>query len=78
MQIGALGQTSGVSPDTIRYDERMGLLSPPGRRANGYRVYGPAHLERPAFVCHCRDLEMPLADIQRLLHLLDHPMEGDV
>lgn len=75
MQIGALGQASGVGPDTIRYYERIGLLPAPDRRANGYRVYGPAHLERLAFVRHCRDLDMPLADVQRLLHLLDHPAD---
>ena len=75
MQIGALGQATGVDPDTIRYYERIGLLPAPDRRANGYRIYGAAHLERLAFVRHCRDLDMPLADVQRLLHLLDHPAD---
>ncbi|EGQ64158.1 Cd(II)/Pb(II)-responsive transcriptional regulator, partial [Acidithiobacillus sp. GGI-221] len=39
------------------------------------RAYGPAHLERLAFIRHCRALDMPLADVQRLLHLLDHPLD---
>ena len=75
MRIGALGQVTGVDPETIRYYERIGLLPAPTRRANGYRAYGPAHLERLAFIRHCRALDMPLADVQRLLHLLDHPLD---
>ncbi|MHB8247723.1 MAG: Cd(II)/Pb(II)-responsive transcriptional regulator [Acidithiobacillus sp.] len=75
MRIGALGQATGVDPETIRYYERIGLLPAPARRANGYRAYGPAHLERLAFVRHCRALDMPLADVQRLLHLLNHPLD---
>ena len=59
----------------VRYYERIGLLPAPARQANGYRAYGPAHLERLAFIRHCRELDMPLADIQRLLHLLDHPLD---
>lgn len=73
MRIGALGQAAGVDPETIRYYERIGLLPVPARQANGYRAYSSAHLERLAFIRHCRELDMPLADIQRLLHLLDQP-----
>ncbi|MDX5933838.1 MerR family transcriptional regulator [Acidithiobacillus thiooxidans] len=75
MRIGELGQATCVDPETIRYYERIGLLPAPVRRANGYRAYGLAHLERLAFIRHCRALDMPLADVQRLLHLLDHPLD---
>lgn len=67
MRIGELKQATGVDIETIRYYERMGLLPAPLREANGYRAYGPTHLERLSFIRHCRALDMPLADIKRLL-----------
>ena len=73
MRIGELGQATGVDSETIRYYEKLGLLSAPARAANGYRAYGAAHLERLAFVRHCRALDMPLAEIRRLLDFVAHP-----
>ena len=54
---------------TVRYYEREGLLEAPARTAAGYRAYGPGHLERLNFVRHCRSLDMPLAEIKRLIDL---------
>lgn len=73
MRIGELGQATGVDIETIRYYEKTRLLPVPGRQANGYREYGPAHLERLAFIRHCRALDMPLAEIKRLLDFVAHP-----
>lgn len=80
MRIGELGKATGVDVETIRYYEKAGLLPSPARQANGYRSYGERHLERLAFVRHCRALDMPLADIKRLLDFLGQPMAecGDV
>ncbi len=39
MRIGQLAQSVGVDTQTIRFYERQGLLPPPGRQENGYRVY---------------------------------------
>ena len=73
MRIKELGQATGVEVETIRFYEKEGLLPAPARSENGYRVYTTAHLERLAFVRHCRALDMPLADIKRLLDLSDAP-----
>jgi Cd(II)/Pb(II)-responsive transcriptional regulator len=73
MRIGKLGQATGVDIETIRYYEKKGLLAKPARQANGYRAYGPTHLERLAFIRHCRALDMPLADVKRLLDFVAHP-----
>ena len=54
MKISDLGRATGVDVETIRYYEKAGLLPPPAREANGYRSYGDAHLQRLAFVRHCR------------------------
>lgn len=73
MRIGELAAATGVDVATVRFYEREGLLPAPMREANGYRRYGPAHLERLSFVRHCRSLDVGLVDIRRLLELLDHP-----
>ncbi len=71
MKISELSRASGVEVETIRFWEKSGLLPPPARQANGYRHYGPAELERVAFVRHCRALDMPLADVRRLARALE-------
>ncbi|MBK7136299.1 MAG: Cd(II)/Pb(II)-responsive transcriptional regulator [Rhodocyclales bacterium] len=73
MRIGELGRAAGVDGETIRYYEKAGLLPPPARALNGYRAYGAAHLERLAFIRHCRALDVPLAEIRRLLDFVSHP-----
>jgi len=67
MKIGELSSATGVDTETIRYYEKIGLLSPPARHSNGYRDYNDAHVESLAFVRHCRALDIPLADVERLL-----------
>src|SRR5918996_2669284 len=69
MRIGELARQAGVDVQTIRYYEREGLLNAPARTGAGYRAYGPQHLERLNFVRHCRSLDMPLAEIKRLIEL---------
>lgn len=80
MKIGDLARATGVEVETIRYYEKAGLLPAPAREANGYRSYGEEHLERLAFVRHCRALDMPLADVKRLLDFLGsaHDDCGDI
>lgn len=73
MRIGELGLAAGVEVETIRYYEKTGLLPAPARRPNGYRAYGPLHIERLAFIRHCRALDISLADIRRLLDFVEHP-----
>jgi len=69
MRISDLARRVGVGVQTVRFYEREGLLEAPERSPGGFRVYGPPHLERLAFVRHCRSLDMPLADVKRLLAL---------
>lgn len=73
MRIGELGRAAGVDIETIRYYEREGLLPSPTRSENGYRTYRQAHLKRLAFIRHCRALDIPLAEIKRLLEFVAHP-----
>ncbi|MGN7873725.1 Cd(II)/Pb(II)-responsive transcriptional regulator [Roseateles sp. 22389] len=70
MRIGELSKSTGVDIETIRFYEKSGLLPPPARSENGYRDYAHAHLERLAFIRHCRALDMSLADVALLLDSL--------
>ena len=80
MKIGQLSAATGVDTDTIRFYEKTGLLPAPARHGNGYRAYGPEHVERLAFVRHCRALDIPLAEVARLLSFTYRPSEdcGDI
>jgi len=73
MRIGELARKTGTKADTVRYYERSGLLPPPARRPNGYRDYQALHVERLAFIRHCRALDMPLDAIRELLRFLGQP-----
>jgi MerR family transcriptional regulator, copper efflux regulator len=46
LRVGPLAKAVGVSPDSIRHYERMGLLGPTTRTSAGYRLFGPAAVER--------------------------------
>ena len=73
MRIGKLSQATGVNIETIRYYERAGLVLRGKREPNGYRIYGHAHLERLAFIRHCRALDVPLTDVRLLLDFIAAP-----
>ncbi len=73
VQIKELASATGVDVETIRYYEKQGLLPKPARRDNGYRNYEEGHLERLSFIRHCRALDMPLAEVNRLLGFVDAP-----
>ena len=73
MKIGALAGATGTPVETIRFYERQGLLPPPARAENNYRVYLPAHVERLAFIRRCRGLDMALDEIRALIALRESP-----
>jgi MerR family copper efflux transcriptional regulator len=45
LTINEAARTTGWSPRMLRYVEQTGLVSP-ARSAGGYRLYGPAQLQR--------------------------------
>lgn len=79
MKIGQFAQRAGVGIDTVRYYERHGLLSPPGRLASGYRQYDEQDLAPLRFIRRAKALGFTLVEIQELLALSgqqDHGMEA--
>lgn len=73
MKIGELAQSAQTQVETIRYYERESLLPQAPRSEGNYRIYGPEHVERLAFVRHCRSLDMTLDEIRVLLRFKDEP-----
>lgn len=69
LAIGELSRRSGVHIETIRYYERIKMLPPPPRAANGRRVYGPAQTRTLAFIRRARELGFTLEEIRALLAL---------
>jgi len=69
MRISNAAKVSGCHLETIRYYERIGLMPRPGRAGNGYRVYGPADIERLRFIARGRDLGFSLEEVRSLLQL---------
>jgi MerR family transcriptional regulator, mercuric resistance operon regulatory protein len=67
--IGKLSRLCGVSIETIRYYERIGLMPRPPRTQNGRRSYGSGSLGTLTFVRRCRELGFSLDDIRALLAL---------
>lgn len=73
MKIGELARLTDCPIETIRYYEREGLLPTPARSEGNYRQYTHVHVERLAFIRHCRSLDMTQQEIRQLLALRDTP-----
>ena len=71
--IGQLAKKSGVSVDTIRYYEKIGVLDKAQRTAGNYRHYSEQMLSELLFLKHCRELGITIQDIQKLKGLAQDP-----
>lgn len=71
LKIGALGRATDTNVETIRYYERIGLLSKPPRTDGNYRAYGAPDLNRLSFIRRARDLGFSLDQVRALLELSD-------
>lgn len=69
LTISAFASASRLSVKALRLYDELGLL-PPARvdEANGYRYYSPAQLPTAQLIGLLRQLNLPLADIQAILH----------
>jgi MerR family mercuric resistance operon transcriptional regulator len=67
--IGELASLSGVRVETIRYFERIGLLTHPQRTAGGHRLFSSADLDRLNFVRRAREMGFSQAEVRVLLSL---------
>lgn len=68
MRIGEVAQRAGVSPDTIRFYEKLGLLDASlyQRHTNNYRIYTEAAVERLTLIKHAKRFGFTLAELRQL------------
>ena len=66
---GELARRTGVNSETIRYFERIGMLSTPERTAGGHRVYDEGHVRTLSFVRRARGLGFAPDEVRAILDL---------
>ncbi len=66
-RIGELAQRHEIKPDTLRYYEKHGLLSPSGRSDSGYRLYNDNDEVKLRFILRAKAVGFSLAQIRELL-----------
>ncbi len=69
MRIGELAKRAQVTPDTIRYYEREGLLARPERTPSGYRNYAPQVLDDLAFIKKAQALGLKSSAVREVLEI---------
>ena len=71
LKISQVGKEAGVNIETVRYYEKVKLISEPERTESGYRVFLPEVVQRIRFIKRSQDLGFTLAEIQELLALTE-------
>src|SRR5579885_838854 len=73
LSIGKASETLGLSPDTLRYYEKIGLVPKTPKSASGRRTYSDSDLLRLRFVQRAQSVGFSLAEIAQLLKLRNNP-----
>lgn len=69
MQIGEFSRHSGLTIDTIRYYEKIGLIPLPLRDSGGRRIYGEDHLVWADFLDVLKSTGMGVRDMASYVEL---------
>lgn len=70
-RIGKLAEKCHVNKETIRYYERKGLIPETERTEGGYRLYTEETIRRIQFIKRLQGLGFTLAEIHKLLGIVD-------
>ena len=63
LRIGQLAKAAGLSPDTLRHYERLGLLPPAARTSGGFRKYPASSLRRITVIQRALAIGFSLAEL---------------
>jgi DNA-binding transcriptional MerR regulator len=72
MRSGQLARQSGVSTDTLRHYERLGLLPMPQRTAGNYREYPPTSQQRVELIRRALTIGFSLTELKTILAVRDN------
>lgn len=70
LHVAELAQKAEVTPATIRYYSRIGLLDPGREAENGYRRFSASDLHRVGFIRQAQSLGLTIGDIKSILEAL--------
>lgn len=70
LTIQQASRRTGLSVHTLRYYERIEVLTPAARNASGHRRYSEADIDRITFLNNMRKTGMPLEEIKYYESLL--------
>ena len=79
MRISEVSEQSGISSDTLRYYERIGLIPPVNRNKNGIRDYNEIDLRRVEFIKCMRSVGLSINVLIKYFKLVqqgDHTIEA--
>ena len=65
--IAEIAKFAGVTLRTLRYYDKIGLLTPSSRSDAGYRLYSAEDLERLQQILFFRELDFPLSKVSEIL-----------
>ncbi|MEJ6400851.1 MerR family transcriptional regulator [Nicoliella lavandulae] len=71
MNINQVSKKLGISKDTLRYWERVGLLKPIKRDVNGYRDYSKYDINWIFYIRALRNAGMSVDSLVKFIHLYD-------
>lgn len=71
MRSGQLARLSGLSTDTLRHYERLGLLPLPQRTPGNYREYPPVSQQRVELIQRALTVGFSLAELKTILAVRD-------
>lgn len=75
-QIGEITKRLGISTDTLRYYEKIGLLPPVYRKPSGLRLYGAKDISRIKFIKRAKYMGFSLDEIKKLLRFREAPQNA--
>jgi DNA-binding transcriptional MerR regulator len=67
LKIGEVAGLTGVSAKAIRFYEAAGVLPPPARGPNGYRLYAAEAVDMLRFLKQAQGLGLTLAEIKEIV-----------
>ncbi len=71
LRSGSLAKATGVSPDTIRHYERIGVLPEASRTESGYRIYPESAIERVLAAQRAIRIGFTLAELADIFQACD-------
>ncbi len=72
LHVAELADQARVTPTTVRYYARLGLLNPTREPDNGYRRFSNADLHRVKFVRQAQSFGLTIGDTKAILEMVDH------